>query len=136
MSFYSCTVSSFEQYTLASFIAQGYFERHVNRMKKYYREQRALILQAIKKSSLGKIAIISERNAGTHFLLTVSTRLTEEEVRKAALEANMSLSFFADYSNQPSRQNGCTLLINYAGIAREKIGVVIDKLAKIFPECK
>lgn len=32
-SFYSCTVSSFEQHTLAQFIAQGYFERHLNKMK-------------------------------------------------------------------------------------------------------
>lgn len=33
MSFYSCTVSSFEQYTLARFISEGYFERHINKMK-------------------------------------------------------------------------------------------------------
>ena len=136
MSFYSCTVSSFEQYTLASFIAQGYFERHLNRMKKYYREQRSLILQALKASPLAPIARVYERNAGTHFLLTVATRLTEEQVKKAALASNMSLSFFSDYSSHPLQQEGCTLVINYAGIARDKLEVVIRKLASIFPECK
>lgn len=36
-SFYSCTVSSFEQYTLAKFISEGYYERHISRMRKHYR---------------------------------------------------------------------------------------------------
>ena len=36
LSFYSCTVSNFEQYTLARFIEDGYFEKHLNRMRNYY----------------------------------------------------------------------------------------------------
>ena len=32
LSFYSCTVSSIDQYVLATFIREGYFERHINRM--------------------------------------------------------------------------------------------------------
>ena len=30
LSFYSCTVSNFEQYTLARFIKDGYFEMNLN----------------------------------------------------------------------------------------------------------
>ena len=37
LNFYSGTVSSFEQYTLANFIAGGYYERHINRMRNYYK---------------------------------------------------------------------------------------------------
>ena len=37
LGFYSCTVSNFEQYTLARFISGGYFEKHINRMRNYYR---------------------------------------------------------------------------------------------------
>lgn len=33
-SFYSSTVPSFEQYTLVRFLQEGYFERHLNRMKR------------------------------------------------------------------------------------------------------
>ena len=35
LGFYSCTVSNFEQFTLAKFIEGGYFERHINRMRTY-----------------------------------------------------------------------------------------------------
>ena len=80
-SFYSCTVSSFEQHTLAQFIAQGYFERHLNKMKNYYQKQRTLLLKALHNSPLSKISTITERNAGTHFLLHVRTKLTEEEIQ-------------------------------------------------------
>ena len=34
LGFYACTVPSFEQYTLARFLSRGYFEKHINRMKK------------------------------------------------------------------------------------------------------
>ena len=33
LGFYACTVSSFEQYTLARFLEQGRYEQHLNRMK-------------------------------------------------------------------------------------------------------
>ncbi len=134
-SFYSCTVSSFEQYTLARFISEGYFERHINKMKNYYREQRAKILTALRRSPLHNISQITERNAGTHFLLHVRTALTEAELRENAKKANLMLSFYSDYSYAHNEENRCTLVINYAGIAAEKITDVVEKLCSLFPEC-
>ena len=135
MSFYSCTVSSFEQYALARFISEGYFERHINHMKNYYRGQRARILSAVKSSPLAEISHITERNAGTHFLLSVRTRLSEAEVRQAGLAADLSLSMYSDYSYSEAGGEFCTLVINYAGIEQEKIPELVRRLAGIFPEC-
>lgn len=135
MSFYSCTVSSFEQYTLASFISEGYLERHINRMRSYYKEQRALILKAIKNSCLGKNAVITERNAGTHFLLTIKTSLTEKEIRQRARAANMNISMLSDYRYEYRADDEHTLVINYAGIPQDRLGEIIHCLAGIFPEC-
>lgn len=136
MSFYSCTVSSFEQYALAKFISEGYFERHLNRLKNYYREQRTRMLKAVEESPLGEIADIIERNAGTHFLLRVRTTLTEEQVRQRAEEQDMLLSLYSDYSYAPPEDGVCTLVINYAGVDREKLPEVIRRLGSIFPECE
>ena len=44
LGFYSNTVSGFEQYTLANFISKGYYERHINRMRNYYRDYRNKII--------------------------------------------------------------------------------------------
>ena len=132
MSFYSCTVSSFEQYTLARFISEGYFERHINKMKLYYREQRRKILAALKASPLAQCSGLIERNAGTHFLLHISTTLSEEEVRRAAAAASLQLSFYSDYSYSKTSSDGITLVINYAGIEESKLSEVIRRLEKIF----
>jgi GntR family transcriptional regulator/MocR family aminotransferase len=71
LSFYSGSVSSFEQYTLAAFIGEGYYERHVNRMRNYYRQQRMKILHALEESSLGSMVSVEEHSAGLHFILKV-----------------------------------------------------------------
>lgn len=104
-------------------------------MKNYYREQRHKILAAIHASPLAAVSQITERNAGTHFVLHISTKLTEAEVRKAALAADMSLSFYSDYSHNTEENNGCTLVINYAAIEADKITAVIERLSSLFPEC-
>lgn len=134
MSFYSCTVSSFEQMALARFINEGYFERHLNRMRKYYGEQRGLILAALERSRLMERARIVERKAGTHFLLEVGTDLSEEEVRQRGLAQDLSLSLYSDYSFAPREKGKVTLIINYAGIQEEKIGEVVRRLERIFLE--
>ena len=125
-----------DRYALARFISEGYFERHINHMKNYYRGQRAQILSAVKNSPLGAISEITERNAGTHFLLNVRTRLSEEEVRQKGLQADLSLSMYSDYSYSAPKTPGCTLVINYAGIQQEQIAEVVFRLSSIFPECR
>ena len=46
LGFYACTVSGFEQYTLAKFLEQGYFERHLGRMRNRYRQKRDQVITA------------------------------------------------------------------------------------------
>ena len=50
--FYSNSASSCEQYALARFIENGSFERHLSRLKKYYRQEGERLLRIIKQSSL------------------------------------------------------------------------------------
>ena len=68
LGFSSCPVPVFEQYTLAEFISGGYFERHINRMKKHYRRIRELVLQVF---TLFEGTTISEERAGLHFLADI-----------------------------------------------------------------
>ena len=75
LGFYSCTVSSFEQLTLAQFISGGYFERHINRLRRYYDKQRTLILNAIRESPLMSIATLGNMDVGTHILITAERNL-------------------------------------------------------------
>lgn len=79
LSFYSCTVSNFEQYTLAKFMENGSFEKHINRLRNYYQTKRDAILQVFQKEPLGKYVIIREEGAGVHFLMQIHTEKSEEK---------------------------------------------------------
>ncbi|MDO4483413.1 MAG: PLP-dependent aminotransferase family protein [Clostridia bacterium] len=77
LSFYSCSVSNLEQYTLAMFIKRGHFDRHIHRVRKQYRSRRERILNLFNASSLKSISSIEEKDAGFHFILRLNTRLTD-----------------------------------------------------------
>ena len=150
MSFYSCTVSSFEQYALARFIDEGHLERHINRTRNFYRRQREAVLREIAQSPLAEISHVEERNAGTHFLLYVRTSLTHDQVRQRGAEQGLNISLFNDYllrdgdglSERTTKRfeqysNGETaLVLNYTGIEPERLSETVRRLACVFPECE
>ena len=78
LSFYSCTVPSFEQYTLARFISGGWFEKHINRMRKYYKTCRNRLVERLENWEYAGKLTIQEKDAGLHFLVKVDTALTDE----------------------------------------------------------
>lgn len=129
LGFYSCTVSNFEQYTLAQFISGGYFEKHINRMRNYYREKRDELLKTIQESPLGEKVSILGADAGLHFLMQVDTQLTDGELIKRAGEAGVRLSCLSGYyhcseteplTEQQQPQNKKGILGEQQGIFRPK----------------
>lgn len=52
LSFYNNTVSNLQQYTLAYFMQDGYFEKHLNRMRLYYQKKRDYLIQNLLASPL------------------------------------------------------------------------------------
>lgn len=129
LKFYSCTVSNFEQYTLASFIEKGHFEKHINRMRNNYRSQRDLIMECIKKHPKYSKVKIKEENSGLHFLLEVDTELTDEELVKKAAGNAIHISCLSQYCyNRENFASPHTLLINYSGISSEKIPRAVELL--------
>ena len=75
LGFYSCTVSSFEQYTLAEFLSRGHYEQHLNRMRKRYHQKRDAVIDCILSGPLAGRAEIMEQDAGLHFLVRLDTAL-------------------------------------------------------------
>lgn len=132
LGFYSCTVSNFEQYTLANFIQEGYFERHINRMRNYYRNVRDLILTNIVKREDNKKVQIMEEDSGLHFLLKVDTKLTDEELINRAAEKGINISCLSQYYYDPTNAIKNTLIINYSGINAENIEEGVERLFEVF----
>ncbi len=130
LGFYSCTVSNFEQYTLAAFISQGYFEKHVNRMRTFYHRQRDLLLDAIKKSPLSSMVEITEEDAGLHFLMKLATTLSDEELIRRAQREGVRISCLSQYYHQQREGAEHILIINYSGIESDRIAKAIARLSR------
>lgn len=132
MNFYSCTVSGFEQYALASFLERGYFERHIRRMTNYYKQQRERILGIFRESALGKAGIISEDEAGTHFLYKTESSLSDIEIKWAAKERGILISSLSEYCFANAEKYKGIFIINYSDIGEEQLREAIERLEEIF----
>ena len=131
LGFYSCTVSNFQQYTLARFIASGSFGNHINRMRRYYRKVRDSLLERIQGSPAFKSCRIMEENAGLHFLLKTDTSLSDRELKERALGRGIRISCLSDYYHVPDRAPGGILLINYSGIRPEECADAVRALGRV-----
>lgn len=131
MNFYSCSVSSFDQFTLARFIEGNYLERHINRMKRFYVKQHDDIVGAIRTSSLRNKTTIIEDAAGTHFLLKVQTPLSDRELISYLRERRILVSCLSEYCQQYNPDYDSTLIINYSGITTGQIMYFIEELEKV-----
>lgn len=97
LSFYSCTVSTFEQYTLSEFIRQGYFEKHINRMRLKYGRKRSEIMKIIQKTLSEKECQIIENDSGLHFLLQFRTDRSDQELQRLLSEEGIRIGTISDF---------------------------------------
>lgn len=131
MGFYSCTVSGIDQYMLARFIREGYFERHINRMKTLYRTKRDAVIDAIRKSAFSDDVTILEENAGLHFLMRIKTDLSDDEFRKKAAREGLRVAFLTEYMQDPPKEYEHIMVINYSGAEDKKLSEAMRRLEKI-----
>lgn len=127
LGFYSCAVAAFEQYTLAKFISDGYFERHIRRMKRYYKLLREDVINAVKSSPIADRAEIIEPNSGLHFLLKLKTEKSDAELKKACAEKGIKIAFLSEYYAGAESEKSLAL-INYSGVSLADFKKALERL--------
>lgn len=128
LGFYSCTVSNFEQYTLAKFIANGSFEKHLNRLRIFYQNKRDRILETFRKEPLGDRIIITEKDAGVHFLMKMKSSRREEEIVERALTRGIKLVPISRYYHGKENRFENTFVMNYSSVKLDRIEEIASSL--------
>lgn len=124
----ACSVPGFEQETLRRFIAGGYLERHVARMRVVYRSRLQALEKHVQALGLGEVAPCG---AGLYALLKVGGHTPAQELVPLAAQAGVKLSHLADYGvMQPGRETERTVLLGFAGMDEEEIGKGLAALKK------
>lgn len=131
--FYSNTVSSFEQYTLAYFMKNGHFERYVNRMKAVYKKRCEYISKRITKGKFkGRTSIFGQKT-GMHIVLMFKCDLTEKEIEERAKEKGVliyALERFCGKTNF-SKKGYPMILLGFSAIKCSEMEKAFDILENI-----
>lgn len=128
ISFYSQTVSKMDQMIVDEFIKEGYFERHLNKMRSVYRAKHDLVLFMLKEYK-DKIHISGE-NSGLHILVTVNNSMSEEKLIAMAREEGVCIHGLSEYYIDKKHILKGTVLIGFASLSMEEIEDGIKKLKK------
>ncbi len=131
LGFYSCTVSTFEQTTLAKFIERGYFEKHLNRMRTCYRARRDNLLQCIKKHPRYGMVKIKEADSGLHFILEINTDLPDSVLKERAGEKGVKISCLSDYYYGEKADSQHKIVINYSSLDAGKTEEAVELLFSV-----
>lgn len=132
LGFFSNTVSSFEQFVLAKFMEKGFFEKHIIKMKNYYRSLRNYLIFCLEKSSLSNFCKIKEEEAGLHFLLEIDKKINSDTLKMDFSKNNIVIPFLDDYFyEKQSNLEKIVLVINYSGIKKEDIPKSVKKLEEL-----
>ena len=128
LGFYSCTVSSFEQYTLARFLRDGHFEKHINRMRKFYRSRRNRVVSLLESCPMAEKFTILEQDAGLHFLVQVDTAVSDEALTALLAAQGIRVHTLSEYYHQsPPEQLHC-LVVNYSSIDEDALKKALETL--------
>ena len=129
LSFYGCTVPSFEQYTLARFLNRGHFEKHINRMRKFYKTRRNRVMKLLQNCPFSDRLTILEQDAGLHFLLKVDTTLSDRELAEVLWAAGIRIHALSHYFHTADARDSHCLVVNYAGISEDVLEQVLGQIS-------
>lgn len=128
---FSVTVSRVDQKILEKFLKEGYFERHLNKMRGIYREKHDLLLENVRK--LGKEYKIRGEHAGVHILLELREGLSETEAVKRAAKEGIKVYGLSEYCiKKDNVSETATVLLGYATLSKEQIQEGMKLLGEVW----
>jgi GntR family transcriptional regulator / MocR family aminotransferase len=127
---YFSTVSLLEQKTMARFIEQGFWERHIRRMRIVYKKKHDTLLQAVERY-FGTKATIVGQGAGLHVVLQLHEKNSgETEILRYAAQKRINLFPFSATcaTGGPVSTN---LLLGFGGMTAVEIEQGIKLLSEL-----
>ena len=126
-SFYSCTVSRIDQSIITEFIREGYFERHLNKMRKIYGAKHELLLEGLQP--LKAVFDISGENAGLHILLTSKKGTPEGALVERAAKCRVRVYGLSE-NMVKDREGSKTVLAGFGGLTNDEIREGLERLRR------
>ena len=120
------------QAALADFIEQGYFFRHLNRMRQLYVQRRALFLASLKHDLAEWLSPIDGRSGIQIAAPFVRDDIDDCEIVARAAAADVNVAPLSLYFHGAVAMRG--LLMGYAGVAEKDMRAPLRRLRDVFRE--
>ena len=127
---YSGTVSRFEQQTLARFITEGYFTRHLARERVAYKARRDALAAALNAAFAPGELTLAGLHTGLHLLAKLKDPPPDAALRRAAEAQGIRLGLLSDYDLTGNAPSAGTLVLGYGSLADEACSAVGEALKK------
>ncbi|MHC8514881.1 MocR-like pyridoxine biosynthesis transcription factor PdxR [Sporosarcina sp. ITBMC105] len=122
---YSSTVPRLDQHTIARFMADGHFSKHLNRMRKVYKRKLQLLTDALQQYA--PHISYSGDEAGMHILINVHTGMDEQTLEKAALMKGIRVYGLRAYRTATTSDTP-SFLIGFGGLTDTDICSAVEQL--------
>ncbi len=123
------SVSRMQQKTLQFFMAEGYWERHIRKMKKLYKRKCQLLIDSL-SLCLGDRAEVVGSSAGMHLLLRVKNGMGEAELIEKAWEAGVKIYPVSNLWMYPSDAEESLILLGFGGMKEDQMAQGVRLLKK------
>ncbi|MCU5226199.1 MocR-like pyridoxine biosynthesis transcription factor PdxR [Bacillus tropicus] len=124
--FYTQSVSRMDQEVIRKFLNEGYWEKHIHKMRVVYRRKRDRLVFEIGKYFSNRVEVIGE-DSGLHILLQVHNGMREEELIKEAAKYSIKIYPVSTYYKDDTAPENVVLL-GFAILSEEEITQAIQLL--------
>lgn len=136
-----CGTPPLVQSSIAEFIEQGHFYRHLKRMRQLYARRRGYLEQALAAAFSPQRLQVSEQVGGIQLCATLNTELDDALIAKNAREQGLAVQALSDWQverrgrGEALRPNG--LLMGFPNISsQEQADALVQRLAQVIERCR
>ena len=116
-----------DQATLAEFITEGHFTRHIRRMRRLYEERQQILVSEVKKHLAGRLEV-KKSISGMHLIGWLPDDFKDHIVAKKAAGYGVKVAAVSSHSLTKWERGG--LIFGYTAISEEQIKKGVKQLAE------
>ncbi len=126
---FSATVSRVDQKILELFLKQGYYSRHLNRMRIRYREKRDLLAAGLRR--IAAVESIVGEEAGVHLAVRLKKGVSEQRRVRQAASLGVRVYGLSGYLlGERREEDPPVILLGYAAMEAKELKEALKRLEK------
>ncbi|MBP3753736.1 MAG: PLP-dependent aminotransferase family protein [Lachnospiraceae bacterium] len=127
--YHSGSVSTLEQLTLASFISAGYYERHLNRVRNYYKKRKKAIFDTATDKDIAEFFDIEGDGSGMTFILKCNTD-TDDKYQEVLARHGVLINPLKEYYYGSSDYSDNRYVVNFGYVNEEQFKNAAQTMCK------